>query len=137
MWKANTEKKEMQGIEITSNNVPAPLAELLDGFMEQMVRLTGDVNKIKQGVWALVGEIRRLVRVVERWMERDEKTMELNRKKDEEKVEEKKGSELEMEDELEKRNGDRDREEEEENDKKEKENGEVEEGEERDGDEKK
>ena len=55
----------MQGAEITSDNVPAPLVELSDSFMEQMVRLTGDVNEMKQGVWALVGEMRRLVGVVE------------------------------------------------------------------------
>ena len=50
MWKVRVEKKEVQGVEITSDNEPAPLVELLDGFMEQMVCLTEEVSKTKQGV---------------------------------------------------------------------------------------
>ena len=65
MQKARVEKKEMQGVEITSDNAPAPLVELLDCFMEQMVRLTGEVNETRQGVWVMVGEMRRLVGIVE------------------------------------------------------------------------
>ena len=137
MQKARTEKKEMQGVEIISDNMPVPLVELLDGFMEQMVRLMDDVNEIKQGVWVLVGKMRRLVGVVERWTERDEKVTELEEEKNEDKVEEKKGLESETEDELEKKNEDRNREEQEGKDEEEKENREVEESKERDREEKK
>ena len=51
----------------------------------------------------MVGEMRRLVGLVERWMERDERVSELEEDKDEERVEEKKNLELGMEEELEKR----------------------------------
>ena len=69
------EKKEVQRSGMASNNMPAPMVELSDGLMEQMVGLVRDVNKIKKGIWVLVVEMRWLVGVVERWMERDEKVM--------------------------------------------------------------
>ena len=115
-------------MEITSDNVPAPLVELSDGFMEQMVWLTGEVSEMKQGVWAMVGEMQRLVRLVERWVERDKRVSEL----EEEKNKEKKDLELGTEEESEKRDEDRDKEEVGGKDEKEKENGEAEEGEEKD-----
>ena len=136
MWKVRVEKKKLQGVEITSNNAPAPLVELSDGFMEQMVRLTGEVRKTRQGIWAIVRGVWRLVRLVERWMERDERVSELEEEKGEEKEEEKKSSKSGMEEELEKI--DRGNEEGEgmnkNKDEEEKENGEMEEGEEKGGD---
>ena len=122
------EKKEVQGAEITSDNTPAPLVELSDGFMEQMVWLTGEVSKTRQGVWAMVGEMHRLVGLAERWMERDERVLELEEEKDKGK----KDLELGMEEEPEKRDEDRDKGEVEGKDEKEKENGEAEEGKEKD-----
>lgn len=59
------EKKEIQGVEITSNNAPAPLVELSDSFMEHMVQLIGEVNETRQGVWVMVREMRKLVGLVE------------------------------------------------------------------------
>ena len=120
---------------MASNNTPAPPVELSDSFMEQMVGLVRDINKMKEGIWALVAEMRRLVRVVERWMEREEKVMEYEEKSNEEKGEEKKDEWMEMEDELVK-----DKEEEEKKkDKEEKmgRDGEMEKGKEKGGDEEK
>ena len=121
------EKKEIQWVEITSNNTPAPLVELSDGFMEQMVWLTGEVSETRQGVWVMIGEMWRLVGLVERWMERDERASELKEEKDEEK----KDLELGTEEEPERRDEDGDKEEVEGKDEEEKENREAEVGEEK------
>ena len=56
MWR-KVEKKEVQRLEMASDNTPAPLVELLDGFMEQMVGLVGDVKRKDMGIGGRSREI--------------------------------------------------------------------------------
>lgn len=44
------EEKEVWMVDVASDDTPAPLVELSDGFVEQIVRLAEDVSGMKQGV---------------------------------------------------------------------------------------
>ena len=112
-------EKEVQGLEMASDNTPAPLVELLDGFMEKMVGLVGDVNEIKEAIWALVEGVGSFVELMERWMEKMEDKVDERSElelENEEEEDEEKDKWTETEKELEKK------------DKEEKEEGETEKG---------
>lgn len=88
-------------MEVASGNIPAPLVELLDNFMEQMERLTEDVGGMKEGIQALVAEMRKLVGVAKRWTEKDKKMMEYREEYEKKEEEEKKDKWMETDQELE------------------------------------
>jgi hypothetical protein len=118
MAEKKEEKKRMVS-EVDLENVAALFVELSDGFMEQMELVAGSLERINEGIWALVGGVKDLVEVMRRKelseMDRDQEVVETGIQTEEEPEVEKVDREIEMElvgegekgDEVEKEDGDK------------------------------
>jgi hypothetical protein len=60
------EEKRRMVSEVDSENIATPFVELLDGFMEQMELVVGNLGRINEGIWTLVDGVRDLVEVMKR-----------------------------------------------------------------------
>jgi hypothetical protein len=75
------EGKKRMASEVDSENVAALFVELSDGFMEQMELAVSSLNRINEGIWALVDGIKDLVEAMRKKeaseMDRDQKIVEV------------------------------------------------------------